>query len=89
VKLRLIIDADSAAGHEAGEILIPLADGAIEASHVKGTLADVVSGKIKGREAAGQITLFKSCGLAIEDLVTAKLAYERATSKGIGTRVEL
>lgn len=86
---RVFIDAESAAGREAGEILIPLAEGAIEASHVKGTLADVVSGKVAGRESDEQITLFKSCGLAIEDLVTAKLAYERATTSGFGTQVEL
>jgi len=86
---RVIIDAESAAGREAGEILIPLAEGAIKASHVKGTLAEVVSGKLAGRESADEITLFKSCGLAIEDLVTAQLAYEKATSQGVGIRVEL
>lgn len=86
---RVLIDAESAAGREAGDLLIPLAEGAIEASHLKGTLAEVVSGKVEARESPGQITLFKSCGLAIEDLVTAKLAYERAISRGIGTRVEL
>ena len=85
---RVIIDAESAAGREAGEILIQLAEGAIDASHVKGTLGEVVFGTVAGRESADQITLFKSCGLAIEDLVTARLAYKRATSNGIGTRVE-
>ncbi|MEK6303235.1 MAG: ornithine cyclodeaminase family protein [Acidobacteriota bacterium] len=86
---RVIIDAESAAGSEAGEILIPLAEGAIEASHVKGTLAEVVSGKVAGRESAEQITLFKSCGLAIEDLVTARLAYAKAIAENVGTQVRL
>ena len=86
---RVIIDSDSAAGREAGEILIPLAEGAIEASHVKGSLADIVSGKLAGRESVHEITLFRSCGLAIEDLVTARLAYEAATVAGVGTRLEL
>lgn len=86
---RVIIDAESAAGLEAGEILIPMTGGAIEVSHVKGTLAEVVAGKLAGRESAQEITLFKSCGLAIEDLVTARLAYEKATSQGVGIRVEL
>jgi len=88
-RARVIIDADSAAGQEAGEILIPLAKGEIEARHVKGTLADVVSGKLAGRDSDEEITLFKSCGLAIEDLVTAQLAYERATARGIGRHVEM
>lgn len=86
---RVIIDDASAAGREAGEILIPMAEGAIDSSHVKGTLADVVCGKIAGRESASEITVFKSCGLAIEDLVTAGLAYSRAIAAGIGTRVHL
>jgi ornithine cyclodeaminase/alanine dehydrogenase-like protein (mu-crystallin family) len=49
----------------------------------------VVSGKIAGRESDEEITLFRSCGLAIEDLVTAQLAYERAIAQGIGIRIEL
>jgi alanine dehydrogenase len=89
LRSRVIIDADSAAGREAGEILIPITEGAIQASHVRGTLADVVSGKIPGRESDEEITLFRSCGLAIEDLVTAQLAYERAVAQGIGLRIEL
>ncbi|MFY9608637.1 MAG: ornithine cyclodeaminase family protein [Blastocatellia bacterium] len=89
LRSRVIIDAGSAAGQEAGEILIPLTEGAIQASHVKGTLAEVVSGGLAGRESSEEITLFRSCGLAIEDLVTAKLAYEKAIAQGIGVRVEL
>jgi ornithine cyclodeaminase/alanine dehydrogenase-like protein (mu-crystallin family) len=86
---RVIIDAESAAGREAGELLIPMAENTIPSTHVKGTLAEVVSDKLSGRESNEEITLFKSCGLAIEDLVTAQLAYERATAQGIGIRVEL
>lgn len=89
LRSRVIIDAGSAAGKEAGEIMIPLTEGAIEASHVKGTLAEVVSGEVAGRESSEEITLFRSCGLAIEDLVTAQLAYERARARGFGTQVEM
>ena len=85
----MIIDAESAAGREAGELLMPLSEGAIDSSQVRGTLAEVVSGKVAGRESPLEITLFKSCGLAIEDLVTARLAYARASAGGIGTRVEM
>jgi len=86
---RVIIDAESAAGREAGEILIPISEGVFNASQVKGTLAEVVSGTVAGRESPSQITLFKSCGLAIEDLVTARVAYARATDQGIGANVEM
>jgi ornithine cyclodeaminase/alanine dehydrogenase len=88
-RARLIIDDESAAGREAGEILIPLAEGLIGPGHVRGTLAEVVSGKVAGRESVDEITLFKSCGLAIEDLVTARLAYDSAKARNIGAEVSL
>jgi ornithine cyclodeaminase/alanine dehydrogenase-like protein (mu-crystallin family) len=86
---RVIIDAETSAGREAGETLLPISEGAIDKGHVKGTLADVVSGKVAGRESPSELTLFKSCGHAIEDLVTARLAYSKATAAGIGTEVRL
>jgi ornithine cyclodeaminase/alanine dehydrogenase-like protein (mu-crystallin family) len=86
-RARVIIDAEMGAGKEAGEILIPLAEGAIEAGHVKGTLGDVVSGKVAGRESNDELTVFRSSGLAIEDLVTASLAFKRAIAGGVGVEV--
>jgi alanine dehydrogenase len=88
-RARVIIDAECAAGREAGEILIPLSEGAIASDHVKGSLAQVVSGDVAGRESSDEITLFKSSGLAVEDLVTAQLAYDRARAEGIGIEVSL
>ncbi|HJZ66598.1 MAG TPA: ornithine cyclodeaminase, partial [Blastocatellia bacterium] len=66
-----------------------ISEGAIDGDHVKATLADVVSGKVTGRESPSDITLFKSCGHAIEDLVTARLAYTKASAAGIGAEVRL
>jgi ornithine cyclodeaminase/alanine dehydrogenase len=88
-RARVIIDAESAAGREAGEMLIPISEGAIDCNHVKGTLAEVVSGAVAGRESMSEITFFKSCGVAIEDLVTARLAYARAFEKVAGVNVNL
>jgi ornithine cyclodeaminase/alanine dehydrogenase-like protein (mu-crystallin family) len=85
----VFIDAASAAGKEAGDILIPLAEGAIDRSHIKGTLADLVTGKDAGRCSESEITVFKSCGHAIEDLMTAQLAYTKAVMKGTGVTVDL
>jgi ornithine cyclodeaminase/alanine dehydrogenase-like protein (mu-crystallin family) len=89
LRARVIIDAETAAGREAGEILVPIAAGVMDAGHVKGTLADVILGKIAGRGSNSEITLFKSCGFAIEDLVTARLAYDRAIARGVGARIEM
>jgi ornithine cyclodeaminase/alanine dehydrogenase len=88
-RARVIIDSESAAGREAGELLIPISEGAIDPNHVKGNLAEVVSGRVAGRASAAEVTVFKSCGLAIEDLVTARLAYTRAIARAIGTNIEL
>jgi ornithine cyclodeaminase/alanine dehydrogenase-like protein (mu-crystallin family) len=86
---RVIIDEQSAAGREAGEILIPVSEGVITINHIKGTLADVVTGLVDGRTSTDEITLFKSCGLAIEDLVTAQLAYSRASESDAGVDVAM
>ena len=85
----VFVDAEEAAGQEAGDILIPIAEGVIDSSHVKGALAELVTGKVPGRVSPEEITIFKSSGVAIEDLVTARLAYERASALGIGASVAL
>jgi ornithine cyclodeaminase/alanine dehydrogenase-like protein (mu-crystallin family) len=87
-RARVIIDAESAAGREAGEIQIPISEGAIDSGHVKGTLAEIVIGKVAGRESSTEITVFKSCGIAIEDLVTARVAYARASENGVGVEFD-
>jgi alanine dehydrogenase len=86
-RARVVVDAGQAAGVEAGEIQIPLAEGAIQHSHIQGALSDVVLGKIAGRTSSDEVTVFKSCGLALEDLVTARLAYQKALNEGAGTQV--
>ncbi len=88
-RARVIIDSDSAAGREAGDVLIPISEGMIEPSHIVGALCDVVSGSVRGRDSADDITIFKSCGLAIEDLATASLAYRRALERGVGVNIDL
>lgn len=88
-RARVVIDATSAAGREAGEILIPLAEGAIEKDHVNTSLSDLVAGRAQGRRSDDELTVFKSCGLAIEDLVTAQLAYRKAVEQRCGLNVEL
>jgi ornithine cyclodeaminase/alanine dehydrogenase-like protein (mu-crystallin family) len=88
-RARVIIDARQAAGREAGELVMAISEGAVDRSHVKGDLADLVSGRVRGRESPDEITLFKSCGLAIEDLVTAALAYREASLAGTGMKVDV
>lgn len=74
---------------EAGDILIPIEEGAVTADHIAADLGEVVTGKKPGRTSEDQITLFKSCGLAIQDISSAAAVYKAALMKGAGTEIAL
>jgi alanine dehydrogenase len=86
---RLMGDSREACFKEAGDIMIPLEEGAIDKGHFYAELGEVVTGKKAGRESDGEITLFKSNGLAIQDAATAKLVYDKAVASGTGMEVEI
>jgi len=88
-RARVVVDAYTAALVEAGDLLIPLGEGAIAREHVVAELAELVAGTRPGRTSPAQVTLFKSVGFALEDLATATLAYNRARERGLGTEVDL
>lgn len=85
----LIGDSYEACMKEAGDIMIPLKEGAITESHFHAELGEIITGKKQGRTEDKQITLFKSNGLAIQDAATAKLVYQKALDAGIGMQVEI
>jgi ornithine cyclodeaminase len=84
---RLFVDSRTGAFAEAGDILIPLAEGAIDRDHVAGELGDVVAGRVAGRSSPDEITIFKSLGMAVEDVAAAQLAFERAVERRIGREI--
>ncbi|MBM4449165.1 MAG: ornithine cyclodeaminase family protein, partial [Chloroflexi bacterium] len=86
---KVIADSYSACLNEAGDIMLPIQEGAIDKSHLYAELGEVITGKKLGRENSREITLFKSNGLAIQDVAAAKLVYDKAVQAGIGTNVEL
>lgn len=88
-RARVVVETYAGVLEEAGDLVIPLGEGAIERGHVAAELAEVVAGVRPGRTAAEQITLFKSVGFALEDLTAATLAFERARDRGVGTEVSL
>jgi len=73
VKSRVFVDSRANTMNEAGEILVPIAEGRITEAHVLGELADLCSGAVRGRESDSQVTLFKSVGTALSDLAAATL----------------
>jgi len=88
-KSKLVVDSREGVLNESGDILIPIKEGVIDETHIYAELSELVAGVKKGRENNREITLFKSVGLAIEDAITAKLAYEKALELNIGTYLEL
>jgi ornithine cyclodeaminase len=85
---KIYFDAEEAVLSEAGDILIPLEEGRITKDDFTGDLGDVVRGNVTGRENDEEIIVFKTVGIATQDLVTAKGIYEKAVAAGIGTRWE-
>jgi ornithine cyclodeaminase len=89
VRSRLYVDLRESALHEAGDFLIPKAEGAIGEDHIAGELGEALLGTVPGRRSPEEITLFKSLGIAVEDLAAAHTIYRTALERGAGTALEL
>lgn len=89
-RARLFVDRRESALAEPGDILVPLREGAITPRHIVAEIGELLlAGGRGGRHDGGEITLFKSLGLAIEDLAAAHHVYTRAAREGAGTWLEL
>jgi alanine dehydrogenase len=86
---RLYVDRRESAVNEAGDFLIPKREGVIGDDHIVGELGELVVGRIPGRRTEREVTLFKSLGLAVEDVAAASFLYQRASVEGRGSRVDL
>ncbi|HEX8252427.1 MAG TPA: ornithine cyclodeaminase family protein, partial [Thermoanaerobaculia bacterium] len=84
----LFVDRRESTVNESGDYLVALRDGAIGGpGHIRAELGEILTGGATGRTSEDEITLFKSLGLAIEDLAAAAFVYERAQAEGQGTWV--
>jgi ornithine cyclodeaminase/alanine dehydrogenase-like protein (mu-crystallin family) len=83
-RARTFVDSRSGALTEAGDIVLAIAEGVIERDHLAGEIGELVAGKVAGRTAAREVTLFKSLGMAVEDVAAAHLAWTRAKQRGLG-----
>lgn len=84
---RLFVDSRVSALNEAGDFLIPRAQGAFGDEHILAELGQVMSGAVAGRTGAQDITLFKSLGLAVEDLAAAHRIYVKASAQDATTDI--
>lgn len=74
---------------ETGDLLIPIEKGLMTRKHILGEIGDVVNGTLAGRTNSHDATLFKSVGVAVQDLAAAALIYEKAKSQNIGEELAL
>jgi len=86
---RLFVDSRQSALAEADDVRIPLGEHAILPSHVQGEIGEVLAGDIPGRTSAEELTIFKSLGLAVEDVATAAHLYRAAEAAGVGEDIEI
>jgi len=87
-KAKIVVDDWEQASHS-GEINVPLTMGMLSRQSVWAEIGEIVAGLKPGRTSDKEITVFTSTGLAIQDAVTAQLAYKKALAKGIGQYVEI
>ena len=88
-RARLMVDSKDAAFRESGDVILGMRDGLFGPDHVAAELGEVIAGRVAGRTSPEQVTVFKSLGLAVEDLAAADLAYRRARERGMGVTVDL
>ena len=85
---RLYADRRESLVNEGGDFLLAKKEGAVGDDHIVGEIGEVAIGKAPGRRSKDEITLFKSLGLAVEDVASAKHIYEKARSSGAGRMIE-
>ena len=85
----VVVDSYHVASHESGNVLIPLAEGAISENHFRDELGEVIIHEKPGRTSLDQITLYNSVGLCSQDIAAARLVLAAARERGLGTDIEL
>jgi ornithine cyclodeaminase/alanine dehydrogenase-like protein (mu-crystallin family) len=84
----LFVDRRESTLNESGDYLRAVDEQGIGPDHIRAELGEILIGSAKGRTSDGELTLFKSLGLAVEDLAAAELVVRRATELGLGTEVD-
>ena len=85
----LFVDRRESTVNEAGDYLFPLREGAIDKSHIRAEVGEVLIGAAEGRRSPDEVTVFKSLGLAVEDLAAAEHVLARAEAENAGVVVSL
>jgi ornithine cyclodeaminase/alanine dehydrogenase-like protein (mu-crystallin family) len=86
-RARVVVDHRASALEEAGDLIAPLNQGLIPQSHVGTELGEILLGRSPGRRTTDEVTLFKSVGVAIQDLCAAARALENARQLALGVQL--
>jgi ornithine cyclodeaminase/alanine dehydrogenase-like protein (mu-crystallin family) len=84
-----ITEARIAALAESGDVVMGIQERRFTASNIVGELGELLEGKVEGRRTSGDVTIFKSLGLAVEDVAAADLAYRRTVAREVGRELDL
>jgi ornithine cyclodeaminase len=85
----LFVDRRESTVNEAGDFLFPQREGAIGPDHIRGEIGELLIGAAEGRRSDDELTVFKSLGLAVEDLAAAEHVLRRAEAENVGTVVSV
>ena len=85
---KVVVESKEAALDETVDLQVPIQEGLFKASDIHAELGQIISGERAGRENDEEITVFKSVGLAVVDIIVAKYLYEKAMERGVGNRIE-
>jgi ornithine cyclodeaminase len=88
-RARFFVDSRAAALVESGDVVLGMTEGQFTASHIAGELGEVLLGRVEGRRSPRDVTIFKSLGLAVEDVVAAALVYRHAIEQDAGVELQL
>ncbi len=87
-RARVVVDDRDAALEEAGDLLIPISEGVVGPDHICADLGNLALGRERGRRSVREVTLFKSVGLAVQDVAAANAALREARRRGLGRTLE-
>lgn len=88
-RAKVVVDSREAIMAECGDILLALKEKSVGDNVIHGEIGEVLAGAKAGRSSVDEITLYKSVGIAIQDVATANLVYRKALERNIGSQVEI
>ena len=88
-RAKVVVDSREAIMAECGDILLALKEKSVGDNVIHGEIGEVLAGAKAGRNSVDEITLYKSVGIAIQDVATAQLVYRKALERNVGTNVDI